>query len=413
MNYVDQIKGVLKSLNVDFIDPCDPNYTGASTGGGGTGTAFSCTDLAGCSLANLGTKNYSDLSGVPTLLSQFTNDILTNTANSITFGGVTVKAFECSDLGTCSLADLQTANFSDLDNLPTLTQNGGNVTGSINLSTGEFALTAPAGGTAPVTSVNGEVGVVVLDTSDIAETADARYMTDAQEAKLDALDPLAEQNVQSDWNQTDNTADDFIKNKINPYTTNNAAFINSVVANSYSTSVVKSSGTVDELIKITEGSGISIIQDPTNSKGIIISADTAPFAWYDSGIKGIKTYSTGAVTVVENTPGDYSIDGTTELVDRISYNVFTSGGTQNAASGATIFKLSTATGNNNYTDTATPYAKGIDSTTGQVKDMNGTLSSTNSLLAVPSAGVLTLTLNGFAGAFPDGSKMTVFNLISE
>ena len=61
---------------------------------------------------------------------------------------VVIPKWNCTDLGTCSLADLGTTNFSDLDNLPTLTQNGGNISGTIDLSTGEFALTGAVAGSA-------------------------------------------------------------------------------------------------------------------------------------------------------------------------------------------------------------------------------------------------------------------------
>lgn len=37
--------------------------------------------------------------------------------------------------------------------------------------------------------------------------------TDALKTKLDGIEEEAEKNVQSDWNQSDNTKDDFIKNK--------------------------------------------------------------------------------------------------------------------------------------------------------------------------------------------------------
>ena len=38
--------------------------------------------------------------------------------------------------------------------------------------------------------MNGLIGTVVLNTSNIAETTDKRYMSDAQETKLDALPGL-------------------------------------------------------------------------------------------------------------------------------------------------------------------------------------------------------------------------------
>jgi len=64
-----------------------------------------------------------------------------------------------------------------------------------------------------VLSVNGEIGTVVLTTSDINEDVDYRYMSDAQETKLDGIESGAEVNVQSDWNQTTVSEDDYIKNK--------------------------------------------------------------------------------------------------------------------------------------------------------------------------------------------------------
>lgn len=428
MNF-NLFKQYAKALQIPFVDPCDTDYVGVvnGTGGsGGSGGTFSCADLASCSLSDLGTANYSDLGGAPTNLSQFTNDLISNTTNAITFNGVTVKQFECTDLGSCSLTDLGTASYNDLADLPTLpadlsdltdtsnllfsgawaditgkptlTQNGGNVTGSIDLDTGEFALTAPTGGGGAVDSVNGATGVVVLDTSDIADTTDARYMTDAQEAKLDSL--IDEEVVPS----TD--ADKLGIEVVKTATATQETFTVGLDINGLAAATLPVDTTNDTVAMYDSSAGRNV---KVSLEDLIPKA----FAWYDSGVKGIKTYSTGPVTVVENSPGDYDIDGTTEIVDRISYNVFTSGANQNANSGATIFKLSTATGNTSYTDMATPYANGTDSTTGQVKDVNGTLSSGNSFLAVPGGGVITLTLNGFAGAFPDGSKMNIYNLASE
>lgn len=46
-----------------------------------------------------------------------------------------------------------------------------------------------------------------------ATTSSAGLMTDADKTKLDGIASGAEVNVQSDWNQADSTADDYIKNK--------------------------------------------------------------------------------------------------------------------------------------------------------------------------------------------------------
>lgn len=589
MTLHEQIVQSLMALNIPFESACYPNYVGnciCDSGSGTGGTAFDCSDLGSCSLTNLGTRNYTDLTGTPTALSAFTNDIITSTATTITFEGVTVKPFECSDLDECSLTDLGTvnytdlsglptlptdlsdlnndlitntvtsitfdgttvtqfdcsdledcslgnlgtANFSDLNSLPTLIQNGGNVTGTIDLDTGEFALTAPTstGGTAPVTSVNGDTGVVVLDTSDVAETVDARYMTDAQETKLDAIDTVTSadeglvpafgtspnfywgtsssgvggyfqlpstdiprvnipgpaliangtqelpseidvltfatnQNLNAGTILTSNAATGGIMTPDNPqfvwfYDGVNVTAIKKHLASiDVGATSLDGGGTQPALQPLTVAGTTptdtefttwftdNTANNPINSTGTLYYwiglgtvenpdviwesvgnatggtewmrikdvVSSSAFAWYDSGIKGIKTYSTGSVTVVENSPGDYSIDATTEKVDRIGYNVFTSGGTQNANLGATIFKITTATGNTSATDMVTPGAKGTDFLTGQVKYINNVLATTNGLLSVAAGNIHTVTLNGFPGAFPDGSKMMINDLVSE
>lgn len=50
-------------------------------------------------------------------------------------------------------------------------------------------------------------------TYDPATQSTAGLMSAADKAKLDGIEAGAEANVQSDWNQTDTTADDYIKNK--------------------------------------------------------------------------------------------------------------------------------------------------------------------------------------------------------
>jgi len=95
---------------------------------------------------------------------------------------------------------------------------------------------------APVKSVNGKTGDVVLTTSDLAndsgfttqtyvDTAlaskadtsdlndyvkkenDKSLMSTAEHNKLDGIESGAQKNVQSDWDQNDSSKDDFIKNK--------------------------------------------------------------------------------------------------------------------------------------------------------------------------------------------------------
>lgn len=201
------VYAVLRAAGVPYIDPCTNEQVGdciCEGSGGGTGSddgtvtgftlvgdqltitssvggpftadlsslLFDCSNLATCSLADLGTRDYADLQNTPTSLSQFSNDLtnsditdslgftaLTQNAGSVT-GTIDLTAgtftldgstFSCADLNSCSLTDMGTANYSDLNGTPVnlsdfvndlgaLTQDGGNITGTIDLSAGTFTL---------------------------------------------------------------------------------------------------------------------------------------------------------------------------------------------------------------------------------------------------------------------------------
>ena len=73
--------------------------------------------------------------------------------------------------------------------------------------------------------------------------------TDAYKTKLDGVASGAEVNVQSDWNQSDDTADDFIKNK--PTISNNKVTQeNTTSSNHYRVILSHSSDDTDETDKV-------------------------------------------------------------------------------------------------------------------------------------------------------------------
>lgn len=63
----------------------------------------------------------------------------------------------------------------------------------------DFGIPKGADGTGAVSSVNGQTGAVVLDADDVGALPDSTVIPDPQ--------------IQSDWDQSDNTAVDYIKNK--------------------------------------------------------------------------------------------------------------------------------------------------------------------------------------------------------
>lgn len=149
-----QFRSLVEGSNVTF-DVTSDTITINSTGGGGgstswgaiTGTLSDQTDLQNAldlkadisSLATVATSGaYSDLSGVPTNLSDFTND---------------------TGFITASSTDVLT-----------------NKSGNISQWTNDVGYLTSA----PVTSVNSQTGVVVLDTDDISEGVTNLYYTEAR-----------------------------------------------------------------------------------------------------------------------------------------------------------------------------------------------------------------------------------------
>jgi hypothetical protein len=64
-----------------------------------------------------------------------------------------------------------------------------------------------------VQSVNTKTGVITLTQDDIGDGSTYKQYSQTEKTKLAGIASGAEVNVQADWNQTDNTQDDFIKNK--------------------------------------------------------------------------------------------------------------------------------------------------------------------------------------------------------
>ena len=141
------------------------------------------------------------------------------------------------------------------------------------------------------------------------------------------------------------------------------------------------------------------------------------FQWYDVGEDNMKVFSTSDPTAWFSSPqaGTYNVVVPSgDFVDRIAYVTSASGGDQNVASGgSTIFNISTTTGNNSIADGTVPNYYGINGVTGATTYPNGTLTATNGAVATWSSGTLTYTITGLAGGYPNGSKLTIFNLINE
>ena len=133
-------------------------------------------------------------------------DVISDLSTIRSGAALGATAVQPGDLATVAI----TGSYNDLSNKPTIpTVGNGTITitqGGITKGTfttnqsgnTTIALDAGGGGGA-VDSVNGKTGVVVLTATDVGALPDSTVIPDAQ--------------IQSDWNQADNTKVDFIKNK--------------------------------------------------------------------------------------------------------------------------------------------------------------------------------------------------------
>lgn len=147
-----------------------------------------------------------------------------------------------------------------------------------------------------------------------------------------------------------------------------------------------------------------------------VTATSQSFSWYDTGVDDIKLYATADPTswITENSVGDYTVVVPTgESCDKASFIVNTSGGSQNISAGAIILKLDTSAdgGNTSIADGTHAVPSGVDGGTGQFKMLTTVLSSGVTLSTTWSAGVATMTMSNITAGYPDGSKMTIAELI--
>lgn len=96
----------------------------------------------------------------------------------------------------------------------TLSKSGNTITITTSASTSiTYTFTGAASATGYVVTITPSTGTAQTVTIGLASATDAGLMSPTQYSKLDGIASGAEVNVQSDWNQSTFTADDYIKNK--------------------------------------------------------------------------------------------------------------------------------------------------------------------------------------------------------
>ena len=115
------------------------------------------------------------------------NTIEGKDGNALNYAGSEIANKDYVDAKTWTVSDITDFAESVEDTIGTKVVAGTNVTVTYNDTTGETTISSTGGGGGAVDSVNGQTGVVVLDTGDIAEVTDKKYVTDAEKTKLSNL----------------------------------------------------------------------------------------------------------------------------------------------------------------------------------------------------------------------------------
>lgn len=195
----------------------------------------------------------------------------------------TLKDQDGNALGTAQVIDLPlesvvvNGSYDSTNKKIVLTLQNGN---TIDIPVGDLV----AGLQSEITSSNKLASDLVDDTNQTN-----KFMTSAEKTKLSGIATGAEVNVQSDWDQTDNTADDFIKNKPTIPTVNNATLtiqkngttVNTFTANASSN--VTANITVDY---VKTADNLTPTADTTAAwKTALSSKNGAYLTWYSSASK--------------------------------------------------------------------------------------------------------------------------------
>lgn len=301
-----------------------------------THTVSDVTDFP--SLATVATTgDYDDLLNTPTIPDAVTVTQITSTGTNIAdidIGGVTTHLYAPSggggasafvaEFGTTTYADVKDAYDNDAILICTVDDSGNTVVLQLVYfdATNEIFYFAEPNGDGwywtELSNANGwDDGTRYLASTDVATQLRDGLMSALDKQKLDGIASGAEVNVQSDWNQSVNTADDYIKNKPTIPTVNNATL--TIQKNGTNVQTFTANASSNKTANITVPTAVSEL---TNDSGYITGYTETDPVFSASAASGITSSdisdwnSKSEVSVTRHTTSgtniaDLTIDGTT------------------------------------------------------------------------------------------------------
>lgn len=176
-----------------------------------------------------------------------------NAFSNVKVGGTTVAADSKTDTLELVAGSNVTLTPDATNDKVTIAATDTNTTYTFANGTNGFTVT-PSGGSAQTVTVTPSIAN--------ATTSTAGLMSAADKTKLNGIATGAEVNVQSDWSQTDTTADDYIKNKPTIPTVNNATL--TIQKNGTTVQTFTANSSTNKTANITVPTKVTDLTDATN-----------------------------------------------------------------------------------------------------------------------------------------------------
>jgi hypothetical protein len=264
-----------------------------------------------------------------------------------------------------------------------------------------------AGLQSEITSTNKLASDLVDDTNQTH-----KFMTSAEKTKLSGIAAGAEVNVQSDWNQTTTTADDYIKNKPTLATVATSGSYNdlsnkpTIPTVNNATLTIQKNGTNVQTFTANQGTNATAnivvptkTSDLTNDSGFLDSV-----AWGD--VTGKPTFATvatsGSYNDLSNKPTIPTVNNATLTIQKNGTNVqtFTANQSTNATANITVpTKTSEITNDSGFVTSSGTVSKANQLTTARTIAISGGATGTatsfngTSNISIPITGMYETYLN--------------------